>query len=218
MCAVNRYEKGGIGSFSAFSDLLCCMKRQCGLGCLIGRCGRKDRQGTSLLAIRIPCSVIKEEVHARSSQSSKAFRHSRRIIRSGGLAGRLFGWHARGRHRAGGKHGRGQRSRRRHHHHRLLGASSRSRLARSHQHSSDRGSREIPRHQPGRGGGDQRREPPDQPGRDLHQRQSGCDSAAADGRCCAYSGGDRGHECRHPRHQRRPRILEHVRRSRHHPR
>ena len=55
--------------------------------------------------------------------------------------------------------------------------------------------------------GHERRQPADQPGRDLHQRRRRRHRAAADRRRRADRGRDQGDGGRHPGHQRRPRVL-----------
>ena len=114
--------------------------------------------------------------------------------------------------------GRGrQRQRRpgREGHHRLLRPGGRPRLARRRQQLREGGGREVLGHRLQDGGGHQRRQPADQPDRDLHQRQGRRHRAAADRRGRAHRGGDQGDAGRHHGRQRRPRVLLAVRRPHH---
>ena len=63
--------------------------------------------------------------------------------------------------------------------------------------------------------GHERRQRADRRRRDLHQRRRRRDRAAADRRRRADRGRDQGDGGRHPGHQRRPRVLQPVRRPRH---
>ena len=72
-----------------------------------------------------------------------------------------------------------QRRPRREGHHRLLRPGGRPRLARRRQQLREGGGREVLGHRLQDGGGHQRRQPADQPDRDLHQRQGRRDRAAA---------------------------------------
>ena len=67
----------------------------------------------------------------------------------------------------------------------------------------------LPRRRPQCRRGHQRRQPADQPGREIHQRRRRRHRAAADRRRRADRGRDQGDGGRHPGHQRRPRVLEH---------
>ncbi|CCH87698.1 Monosaccharide ABC transporter membrane protein, CUT2 family (modular protein) [Modestobacter italicus] len=108
-----------------------------------------------------------------------------------------------------------QRRLRRHRHHRLLRAGGRPRLdGRHHQRRQGRG-RGVRRRRPAGRRGHQRRQHPDQPGGDLHQRRGRRHRAAALRRCGADPGRAEGDGRRHPGDQRRPPVRQPVRRPLH---
>ena len=100
-----------------------------------------------------------------------------------------------------------QRRPRREGHHRLLRPRGRPRLARRRQQLRQGGGREVLGHRLQGRRGHERREPADQPDRDLHQRQGRRHRPAADRRRRPHRGRHQGDAGRHHRRQRRPRVL-----------